>query len=151
MSNLLVNPLTKHQDFSTIKLYGQNLGLAIIGFIAWSTFYGLSVYYRDYLVTYLRSFEERGYYYKLLEIRPTLYRALFFTMLMAVFWTSIFLMDTRLFIIVTGFILFALVYLIFFYKHYIMEQNEIDLFDDYYYLFQKVFKRKTDGLKNKLD
>jgi hypothetical protein len=135
-----INPQKTFQ--SNFKLYGQNLGLAIMGLIAWAAVYGILIYFREILVTYLRSTEDRGYFYKWIELRPTIKRVLFFTGCISIIWITILHLDHKMFIITNGLIIFCLIYLMFLVKYYIMDQNDFDLFNDEYYLYNKIMRRK---------
>jgi hypothetical protein len=138
-------------DPAAIKLYGQNLGLAIFGLIAWAAAYGIMVYFRECLVTYLRSSEERGYFYKWVILRPTMKRALFFTCCITTMWITICYLDHRTFILGAGFFIFFLLYLMFLVKYYIVDLNDFDLFDNEFYLVNKLFRRDKSGAKQKTD
>jgi hypothetical protein len=143
--------LPTKQEMSAFKIYGQNLGLAIIGLIAFASLYGIIIYFREILVTYLKSFEDRGHFYKWVELRPTIKRALFFTGIMGVFWITILNLSHREFVITTGLSIFSLIYLIFLVKYYIRDQNDFDLFDDEIYLYNKLVKSKEFHGKEKID
>jgi hypothetical protein len=132
------------------KDYPKHFALMFIGLIIWTFCFLLMQYYRDFLVTYFKSKEDRGYYYKLIEYKDSYKRVTSFAFILVVLIITVFFVDQRDHILMSGFILFFILYLMYLMKHYYLDASEFDYFDDVTYLYNK-FLIKKDQRKTKTD
>jgi hypothetical protein len=124
------------------KEYPKHFSLMFIGLIIWTFSFLIMQYYRDFLVTYFKSKEDRGYYYKLIEYKESYKRVSVFTFFLIVLTVTVFFLDQRDHILFSGFILFFILYLMYLMKHYYLDGSDFDYLDDAIYLYKKLLVKK---------
>lgn len=122
--------------------YPKHFGLMFIGLIIWTFSFLIMQYYRDFLVTYFKAKEDRGYYYKLIEYKESYRRVTAFTGILIILIVTVFFVEQRDHILFSGFILFFILYLMYLMKHYYLDGSEFDYFDDAIYIYNKLFKKE---------
>jgi hypothetical protein len=136
--------------YRTYRIYAQYLAFAVMGLIVWSMLYMIQLYYRDFLVTYLKSKEDRGFYYKLVDYYSSYKRVIAFTIIFSLLCITIFFIEYCSYIYFAGFIEFSILYIIYLIKNYYIDDNDFDYFDDFIYLYYRLTLKK-DKKKEKID
>jgi hypothetical protein len=136
--------------FLYLRPVGPYVALGILGFILWAVTYMILFFYKDFLITYLKKETDRGFYYKYLEYSRIIKLISWFSIIISSFWIVliIFMKDWRWYTISIGCFLFSTFYLCYLFKHYVYDNQEFDLFEDYIFLFNKMkSKNKVEKLK----
>ena len=130
------------------RIYGFYVIFALIGAILCTATYSIFFFFKDLYITWVRK-DDRGFYYKFVVLKPHIYHVSYFAIIIAIFWGVVFFLEWRLYIILSGFLIFILGYTFFFIKHYLIDKNTFDYFDELIWFYNKL--RKNRDIKIKTD